>query len=379
MKRLSVLSVLAGTALGCASAPPVDVTEPSAPAHQLCATWVAASFDPSEPNPCVPHDRFTPEQLGAVEKATSSVIDTMNIAAPVCPSDPAEAARWQELVAEWIKAKGDRVLSTQRELEQLAGFDVGFVIGAGSLAALYEHYALQALAAPRPNTVEGDGVPVYRAAMTQLFGPWTEKAREAYQSCAKRAVEANVASWADFCRSRQEKLEARINLARSRERCPDQDPSYVVGIINPDAAAVQRDIEAANRSLYSGDVDGVLRYTHPTILQMLGGPEKARQTLAKIVEDLEAQQMKVESFSFPEPPQFFEGGGRRFVYVPTLMVINAKDVRVESLNFQLGVLEPAASDWKYVEGSRMTPENVQQLFPGFPKDKPFPKFYRKKL
>jgi hypothetical protein len=202
----------------------VEVTEPSVPTQALCATWVAASFDPSEPDPCVPHDRFTPEQLDAVQHATSSVIDTMNIAPPVCPTDPTAAAHWQELVAEWIKAKGDRVLSTQRELEQLASFDVGFVVGAGSLAALYEHYALQALAAPRPNTVQGeDGVAVYRAAMTQLFGPWTEKAREAYQSCAKRADEAGVSAWADFCRSRQEKLEARINLARSRERCPDSD------------------------------------------------------------------------------------------------------------------------------------------------------------
>jgi len=225
MKRLSVLSVLAGAALGCASAPPVAVTEPSPPAHQLCATWVAASFDPSEPNPCVPHDRFTPEQLDAVQRATSSVVDTMNMPQPVCPEDPAAAARWQEMVAEWIKAKGDRVLTTQRELEQLASFDVGFVVGAGSLAALYEHYALQALAAPRPNTVDGaEGVAVYRAALMQLFVPWTEKAREAYQSCAKRADEAGVASWAAFCRSRQEKLEARVNLARSRERCPDRDP-----------------------------------------------------------------------------------------------------------------------------------------------------------
>jgi hypothetical protein len=223
MKRLSVLSALAGAVLGCASAPSVEVAEPPVPTHALCATWVAASFDPSEPNPCVAHDRFTPEQLGAVEKATASVVDTMNMPSPVCPSDPEQAGRWQEMLADWIKAKGDRVLSTQRELEQLASFDAGFVIGAGSLAALYEHYALQALAAPRSNTVEGDGVPVYRAAMTQLFGPWTEKAREAYQSCAKRADEAGVSAWADFCRSRQEKLEARINLARSRERCPERD------------------------------------------------------------------------------------------------------------------------------------------------------------
>lgn len=224
MKRLWALSLLAGASLSCASTPPVEAAEPSAATATLCATWVSSSFDDSEPDPCVPHDRFTPEQTSAVQQAMSSVSGTMAMAPPVCPADPVHAERWKEALAEWVKAKSDRVLATQHELEQLASFDVGFVVGAGSLAALYEHFALQALAAPRPNVVEGpDQVAAYRTALFQLFGPWTEKAREAYQTCVKHAVEADVAAWASFCRSRQAKLEARVNLARPRERCPDRD------------------------------------------------------------------------------------------------------------------------------------------------------------
>lgn len=126
-------------------------------------------------------------------------------------------------------------------------------------------------------------------------------------------------------------------------------------------------------------MDTAFRYTHPTILRLLGGPEQARGVLTQAVAQIAKAEMKIESFSFPKPPQFFEGGGRRFVFVPTLMIISAKGTRVESLNFQLGILEPGTQEWKYVEGSRLTPENVQNLFPGFSKDRPLPPFYRKKI
>jgi hypothetical protein len=79
------------------------------------------------------------------------------------------------------------------------------------------------------------------------------------------------------------------------------------------------------------------------------------------------------------PPEFLEGGGRRLAIVPTLTIVSANGQRVESLNFQLGVLEAGSTSWKYVEGSRINKENVQVLFPGFPQDYEFPKFYRKKL
>ncbi|HKP55695.1 MAG TPA: hypothetical protein VJV78_03180 [Polyangiales bacterium] len=142
---------------------------------------------------------------------------------------------------------------------------------------------------------------------------------------------------------------------------------------------VQRDVESNIRSLYRGEVDLTLRYTHPAILRLLGGPEKARSTLTQIIAQIAKSEMKIESFSFPRAPEFFEGGGRKYVFVPTLMIVSANGQRAESLNFQLGILEPGTTDWKYIEGSRLTAENVQTFLPGFPKDRPFPAFYRKKL
>ena len=146
-----------------------------------------------------------------------------------------------------------------------------------------------------------------------------------------------------------------------------------------ESARVQADVKAILQAYYAGDVDTVLRYTHPTIVQMQGGEQPTRGAIQHAITTVTSVGMKLESLTFPKPPEFIEAPGRRFVVVPTLSVIAANGQQVESLNFQLGVLEQGSAQWSYVEGSRINDQNVQVLFPGFPTGYTFPPFYRKKI
>ena len=146
-----------------------------------------------------------------------------------------------------------------------------------------------------------------------------------------------------------------------------------------EAKRVQEDVKAIANALYAGDVDTVLRFTLPMIIEAQGGMEKTRATLQPVLDKFKSVNMKLESLTFPKPPEFLQDGDRRFAIVPTLSVISGNGQKVESLNFQLGVLEKGSTQWHYVEGSRVNAENVQILFPGFPKDYKFPETYRKKV
>jgi hypothetical protein len=151
------------------------------------------------------------------------------------------------------------------------------------------------------------------------------------------------------------------------------------GVAQDESSRVQVDVRAILQAYYAGDVDTVLRYTHPTIVQMQGGVQATRGAIQHAVSTVTSVGMRLESLTFPKPPEFIEAPGRRFVVVPTLSVIAANGQQVESLNFQLGVLETDSAEWRYVEGSRINAQNVQILFPGFPAGYTFPPFYRKKL
>lgn len=146
-----------------------------------------------------------------------------------------------------------------------------------------------------------------------------------------------------------------------------------------ETARVQADVRAILNAAYEADVDTMVRYTPPAILEGMGGEAQARAAIEQSLRGVAERGMKLASLTFPEAPTFLKGTERRFVVVPTLSVIEAAGQKVESLNYQLGVLEPKAEAWTYVEGSRINKDNVRLLFPDFPADYTFPTTYRKKL
>jgi hypothetical protein len=146
-----------------------------------------------------------------------------------------------------------------------------------------------------------------------------------------------------------------------------------------EAARVQEDVRAVLNAVYGGDLETMLRYTHPAILTGMGGEAQARAALEQSLRAVAEGGMKLISLTFPEAPRFMQGTERRFAIVPTLSVVEAGGQRVESLNYQLGVLERGSEAWTYVEGSRINKDNVGVLFPDFPADYAFPTTYRKRL
>lgn len=146
----------------------------------------------------------------------------------------------------------------------------------------------------------------------------------------------------------------------------------------PDAMRklVQDDVRLIQQALYGGDVDTLLAYTHPKILERIGKGGDAKAGMQAIAQQMRSRNMKLGSLTFPGPPDMVPVGERLFAIVPTLTVFSARDERIESLNYQVGVLEPDASSWKYVAGSTTS---VREYFPDFPATYQFPKTYRKRL
>jgi hypothetical protein len=142
---------------------------------------------------------------------------------------------------------------------------------------------------------------------------------------------------------------------------------------------VQDDVRSIQTAVYDGNVEVVIGYTHPKIIELLGGQENAKVEFSALLSKLQSGGMKLESFAFPTPPTFMKSDASEFVIVPTLSVISTNAARVESLNYQVGNRKIGASNWTYIEGSRLNKQNVKDFLPDFPADYEFPKFYRKKL
>ena len=146
-----------------------------------------------------------------------------------------------------------------------------------------------------------------------------------------------------------------------------------------DGELVQRDVCTILAAVYDADIDLVFEYTHPRVIELLGGQENAKVEFSALLSKLKSSGMKLESLTFPTSPTFLNSETNEFVIVPTLSIIAVGETRVESLNYQVGHREIGTSKWTYIEGSRINQQNVKEFFLDFPLDFKFPKFYRKKL
>jgi len=142
---------------------------------------------------------------------------------------------------------------------------------------------------------------------------------------------------------------------------------------------VQEDVRTLLEASYSGDVKTVLHYSHPAIIDMMGGAAKAEVLVTEILSKAQEVGLQSESLTFPETPTFLETDQHHFAIVPTLSIMSANGQRVESLNFQFGIKDKGSESWKYMEGSRVESHNLLRFFPDFPADYTFPAFYRKRI
>lgn len=148
----------------------------------------------------------------------------------------------------------------------------------------------------------------------------------------------------------------------------------------PEVVVVQSDVRKMVAAIYSGEVDTTISFTHPQILQSMGGQIQAKSALTNMFSQTKRLGLNLESMEFPVDPTFLKTPLHDFVIVPTLSrVVSAKGQRAESLNYQFGIRDTGSVSWKYMEGSRINQGNVRTYFPDFPTDFVFPQTYRRKL
>ncbi len=154
----------------------------------------------------------------------------------------------------------------------------------------------------------------------------------------------------------------------------------VQGDVHPvEVETVQSDVRRIVNAAFEGDIDVMLGYTHPAIINAMGGRIAARRTIDGVIQSVQALNMTLESLSFPAYPIFVLGEDFRYVIVPTMSLISVNEGQLESVNFQFGVQSQKTGAWVYFEGSQLSDEILASLFPDFPTDFVFPETYQKKL
>ena len=145
------------------------------------------------------------------------------------------------------------------------------------------------------------------------------------------------------------------------------------------AEKLKSDVKKNMEASIQGDLDTIVGFTHPRIIELSGGEKRARIELSKMLAEMKTKGFNIESFEIPVSPTISQQRGTQYAIVSTLTKLTLKGQKMENLNFQLGIKKVSDKEWVYIDSSKIMQKEVLELFPEIPNALEFPQVYKKKI
>ena len=148
----------------------------------------------------------------------------------------------------------------------------------------------------------------------------------------------------------------------------------------PNEAAMKEKIKAEAQNcadaFVKGDFEKLSLYTHPKIMQMLGGREKMSEITRQVMKQMEKQGMSFISAKIGEPLDLKKIGRVYCSFVPQNLQIKTAKGMLQVEGWLLGVLETDGK-WYFIDCANR--DAVKQLFPEIASALQFPEKKAPKL
>jgi hypothetical protein len=134
---------------------------------------------------------------------------------------------------------------------------------------------------------------------------------------------------------------------------------------------LERDVRRIFTATFDGDVETILQCTHPKVNEMKGGMQEARSTVQAAVRKRSAD-ITFEPVEFTQEPVFLTSSSNEFAIIHVRLTALKDGKKIDNDTYQLAVRPLGTDEWKYIDGSGLADDIVQQLFPDFPSDYKLP-------
>ena len=136
----------------------------------------------------------------------------------------------------------------------------------------------------------------------------------------------------------------------------------------PRSATVKKLAQALGAATLEGDYAKVVDQTYDSMINVVGGREKAIQTIERMMKEAKAHGLSLKSYTVGEPGEFFTEGGNTFVVVPTTTEMALPSGRVVTKSYLLGISPDGGKTWKFADGSGLAKrkDKLDKLLPKLP-------------
>ncbi len=148
-------------------------------------------------------------------------------------------------------------------------------------------------------------------------------------------------------------------------------PAFAADPPSPKQVAKER-VEELNTAVIKEDYAKVVDFTHPKIVELIGGREKMIAVMEAGTKDMKAKGFALRSVKVDEPSEPVVAGAEQYVVVPFLLEMKAPGGRLLQKAFVIGVSGDTGKTWTFVNGD-LDLAKVKLVLPKLPEDLKLPK------
>jgi hypothetical protein len=129
------------------------------------------------------------------------------------------------------------------------------------------------------------------------------------------------------------------------------------------SARLKEQAEACSRAFIEGDFGRLADYTHPKVVEMMGGREKMAEFVRKDTAEMKSEGYETLSYALSEPTQVLREGRETYAVLPAKLRIRTPAGVYVAESFMIGLSADDGRSWKFVSGASADPATLKILFP----------------
>jgi hypothetical protein len=123
--------------------------------------------------------------------------------------------------------------------------------------------------------------------------------------------------------------------------------------------------EESSRAFMEGNYERLADFTHPKVVELMGGREKMAEFVRKGMADMKTQGFETLSYTpATEPTQVLREGGKLYAILPAKLRMRTPDgVVFVSESFMIALSNDDGKNWKFVSGATADATRLKLLMP----------------
>ena len=151
----------------------------------------------------------------------------------------------------------------------------------------------------------------------------------------------------------------------------------VGGFGQVDPAKIKEQAQQTANALLQGDYETLMKFTHPKVIELIGGRDKMMTLLKNGTVEMQQQGVSFESVAIGDPSPTVKAGDELHCLVPQTIFMKVPKGKLKTESHLLAVSQDNGRNWVFIDTVKLDENNIKMVLPNYnfdlklpPKSKP---------